>query len=672
MSTGDLSLWRAADEVFDRLLDLPAGERADALAAMGLEPALSAHVARLLEAHDRADGPLDPAGPDAELEGRRIGRWVLEDEIGRGGMSVVYRARTDEGGETRVAAIKLLTLGALVAGGVQRFKREQAILARLQHPHIASLVDCGVTDDGTPWLAMPLVDGQPIDQWCDERNLGVGARVQLMLDVCDAVAYAHRNLVIHRDIKPSNVLVDREGYVRLLDFGIGGLLESRQAGMTLTRMLAWTPQYAAPEQFRLAPASTAMDVYGLGALLYRLLTGRPPREGQPDDEPVPLPSRACLEDEGATASLRRAAARALRGDLDAILLKALAPAPDDRYRSPDALARDLGNWLRDRPVRARGSGNLYRLRCFLRRHRAGVAAGTLLALVLGGGLAATLWQAESARAEAAQATAVRDFLVALFEPAAPDFASGRPPDTLAVLSRGAARVHGELAGEPALAAELLHVIGGAQRRLGDYAASREQLLAAHELGRRHGLPASARGLTMLQLGALGVDTGRLDDAADWLARARDTLAGLDEPAARSALAHVHLHLGNLALLRGEQERALAELARAEAIEATLAPETEAHARARLQAEAYRLLAQALRGQSEPEAAAALARQLASRAAGGVELADVRLALAAQARLAGDLGASEDWLRGLPATFPGGEVPARFEAMAARVRRIIPR
>ncbi|GGA83375.1 serine/threonine protein kinase [Arenimonas soli] len=572
MSSDDLALWRAADQVLDQLLDLPAGEREAALQGMALAPALAERVGRLLEAHGRDDGPLDPAGPEASLDGRRIGCWQLDAEIGRGGMSVVYRAHTNEGGETRVAAIKLLTLGALVAGGANRFRREQAILARLEHPHIASLVDCGVAEDGTPWLAMPLVDGQPIDVWCDERGLGVGARVTLMLDVCDAVAYAHRNLVIHRDIKPSNVLVDKEGYVRLLDFGIGGLLESRQAGMTLTRMLAWTPQYAAPEQFRLAPASTAMDVYGLGALIYRLLTGRPPREGHPDNEPVTLPSRACLQDQGEHAPLRRLASRSLRGDLDAIVLKALAPDPDDRYRSPDALARDLKAWLGNRPVQARSAGAAYRLNCFLRRHRAGVVAGLLLTLALGSGIAATLWQAERARAEAARATAVKDFLVGLFESADPEVESGRSPDTRTVLARGAARVPTEFADQPLLAAELLHLIGRVQMHAGDYAQSREQLLAAKELGERHALAPGQRGATLLQLGVLAAETGQYAEARDWLEQARAMLHDSDLDTSRSALAYVHMYLGSVATSLSETDRALAELGQAEAILVTLDPD----------------------------------------------------------------------------------------------------
>jgi len=752
----DLALWRAADEVLDRLLDIPEEEREAALASMALEPRLAACVQRLLDAHEREDGPLDIAGPDAPAEGRQLGRWILDEEIGRGGMSVVYRAHCEESGETRVAAVKMLTLGALVAGGTQRFKREQAILARLQHPHIASLIDCGVAEDGTPWLAMPLVDGEPIDDWCDRRGLGVADRVTLMLDVCDAVAYAHRNLVIHRDIKPSNVLVDRDGYVRLLDFGIGGLLESRQAGMTMTRMLAWTPQYAAPEQFRLAPASTAMDVYGLGALLYRLLTGRPPREGQPEDEPLMLPSRACLEDESGLAPLRRVAAKALRGDLDAVLLKALAPDPEDRYRSPDALARDLKAWLRNRPVRARGAGNLYRLRCFLRRHRVAAVAAVLLAGVLGTGLTAIFWQAERARVEAERANAVKEFLVELFESADPERHGGRSPDTLSVLARGAERVNEELAGHPALAAELLHLIGRVQLHLGDYGNSRRQLLMAHELALAHQLPAAQHGATLLLLGQRGVEAGELDEADRWLAQARQQLEPLNEPAARADLALVHLYLGWIATVRGDADHALAELSRAGELgaeahmpaeyglqqrslqclalaqsgdaEATLDCERHgleelavlggkpadwpAHAatalrrlalarlllgqpdraldlllragavnaqpvgaaalRAAAQQQAYGLLALSLAGRRAEQKDLQAAREMAGDPAlDDFNRADLHLALAAQARLAGDAETAQARLDAIPALFAGADVPARLRQMADRVRALSP-
>lgn len=691
MIEDELARWRAADAIFDGLLDLPAPEREAALAAMALEPAVVAHVHRLLQAHGRDDGPLDPAGPDARLEGRRIGRWVLEDEIGRGGMSVVYRARTDEGGETRVAAIKLLTIGALVAGGADRFRREQAILARLQHPHIASLVDCGVAEDGTPWLAMPLVEGEPIDAWCDSRGLGAAARVGLMLDVCDAVAYAHRNLVIHRDIKPSNVLVDREGYVRLLDFGIGGLLERRQAGMTLTRMLAWTPQYAAPEQFQLAPASTAMDVYGLGALLYRLLAGRPPREGRPDGEPLALPSRACREHGDAAPAQREAMARALRGDLDAIVLKALADDPDDRYRSPDALARDLKAWLHDRPVRARGAGNLYRLQCFLRRNRAVALVTAALALVLGSMLGATLWQAAQAERAAQRSAAARDLLASLVVPEDPGAAALASRDALAV---AADRVRAEHA-EPGQRAALLHLLGELQWRSGDAAGARAQLLEAQALGREARLPADERRASLALLGRIELEAGRGREAAEWLSRAQAE----GRPAQAEALGLVSQRCVALALqgeaaatddciaearrwlqgapdpLAGDTLRALSmaelllgrprdALGHVDAAEARARAAGEAPgSRARTLADALRLLARAAQGEPDAVAATALSHRLPALA-DGEDQALAWLALAAQAGLHGDAAAQAAALEAFDARV-GGAPPAPLARLRER-------
>src|SRR5690606_19650507 len=228
MNTRDAAAhWREADAALDRLLDLPPHERAAALPALDLAPEGRACVARLLAAHSSTDGVLErplrrgPA-PDA-LAGRQLGGWTVEQEIGRGGMAVVYRAFRDDGPQRRTAAIKLLTLGALAGLGPARLHNEHAMLARLNHPHIVPLFDAGVADDGTPWLAMALVDGVHIDAWCRLRALDARAIVRLFLDVCEAVAYAHQNLVIHRDLKPSNVLVDAHGHVRLLDFGISRL-----------------------------------------------------------------------------------------------------------------------------------------------------------------------------------------------------------------------------------------------------------------------------------------------------------------------------------------------------------------------------------------------------------------------------------------------------------------
>ena len=242
-----LAQWQAADALFDQWLDLPAGERATWLATQTPTPEVRQRLDQLITAHEHPRAAMDPGG--GNLAGCRLGDWALEEELGRGGMAVVYRASREQGIARQQAAIKILTLGALGAAGRERFHREASILARLNHPNVTALVDSGVAADGTCWLAMPLVDGERIDAWCDANALDAHAIVRLYLQVCGAVAYAHRNLVIHRDIKPPNVLVDADGHVRLLDFGIGQFADV-QAEATLTMWRALTPGYAAPEQLR--------------------------------------------------------------------------------------------------------------------------------------------------------------------------------------------------------------------------------------------------------------------------------------------------------------------------------------------------------------------------------------------------------------------------------------
>jgi tetratricopeptide (TPR) repeat protein len=473
---GHEGVWQRADAAFDRLLDLPAGQRADALATMRLDPEVDAAVRRLLAAHDASAGvldrgPLDAANAsDGALAGKRLGRWRLEHEIGRGGMSVVYRARTDDD-SPQVAAVKLLTLGALADRGLERFQYEQSVLARLRHAHIATLFEAGVAEDGTPWLAMALVDGVRIDAWCEHKQLYVREIVTLFLGVCDAVSYAHRNLVIHRDLKPSNVLVDQDGHVRLLDFGIARLADD-QHDATATQSRALTPGYAAPEQFGGAPPSTAMDVYGLGALLYRLLAGKPPREAGADASTAPTaPSRT---PHGARS------ARVIRGDLDAVVMKALSTDPARRHESAAALAQDLVAWLEHRPVSARSPGIGYRTARFVARHRVAVAAiaAVLVAVVVG--LAAALWQAERAavaarhakveaeraRAEAQRATAIKEFLLSLFEATDPERPAGAALDSRGMLKLGTARLRdrSDIAADERI--DVLTTIATAQRTMG--------------------------------------------------------------------------------------------------------------------------------------------------------------------------------------------------------------
>lgn len=494
--------WREADAVLDRLLDVEDGERDALLARLDLSAATRACAERLLAAH-RRQGALDVASAsDAAaavggLRGCVMGRWRLGAEIGRGGMSVVYRAQSLDTPE-RLAALKLLTWGARAGLGLAQFRQEQAILARLRHPHIATLFDSGVAQDGTPWLAMALVDGLPIDQWSARHARSAREIVSRYLDVCDAVAHAHRNLIIHRDIKPSNVMVDEDGHVRLLDFGIARLADQHE-GDTVTQWRVLTPDYAAPEQFEGATPSTAMDVYGLGALLFRLICGGPPPADVADRrEPLAL----IAHDPAHTGWVAQA-----RGDLSAIVLKALRHDPAQRYESVVAFADDLRRWLDGLPVHARLPTLRYRLSRYVRRHRAGVIAAATALLALVGGLAIALWQARlaslaatDARAQARQAElaqqqaerqlqraeALRDFLTKVFVAADP-----RSPATLvttvaALLDSGVTMARTLPGLEASTRADLLTTLGGIYYSRQDVARARAALDEAIAYARADG------------------------------------------------------------------------------------------------------------------------------------------------------------------------------------------
>ncbi|GJG87801.1 hypothetical protein tb265_29820 [Gemmatimonadetes bacterium T265] len=518
--------WARALAVFDEALDAPdAAERARVVdGACAGDPALRAAVERLLRA-DAADSSLldTPASehaaalvddPPAAPAGRQVGPYRLVRELGRGGMGVVYLAeRTDV--PLRVA-LKLVRGGVAAPDHVARFLLERRVLARLAHPHIARLLDAGVADDGTPWFAMEYVDGEPIDRFCDGRRLGVAARVTLVEQVCEAVQYAHANLVVHRDLKPSNVLVTADGAVKLLDFGIAKLLAEGAAdgaapddGATGVGTRLMTPDYAAPEQVRGERVTTATDVYALGVVLYELLAGRRPY-ATPGASPAaverlvlaadpPRPSAAAVR---AGASGDRAAAtpeavaaargttperlrRALAGDLDTIVLKALDEAPARRYASAEQLRDDLHRHRVGLPVLARPDTLGYRTRTFVRRHRVLVAAGATAATVLAGFAGAmTYQQAQTARAlrraeaESAKAREVTRVLIGVFRDADPyqqpaDTAGGVA--TAEALRLGTARIERELVGQPEVRGEVLHALGVIQRNLGSTGQS-ERLL----------------------------------------------------------------------------------------------------------------------------------------------------------------------------------------------------
>lgn len=509
----DLDDWRAADALFNQWLDLPEGERAAWLAAQRPDPAVAHRLEQLTNAHVRPRAALDPLRSD--LAGCKLGSWTLESEHGRGGMAVVYRASRDDGMARQHAAIKILTLAALGATGRERFQREAAILARLNHPNITPLTDSGSAADGTCWLAMPLVEGERIDRWCEAHSPDARATVRLYLQVCDAVAYAHRNLVIHRDLKPSNVLVEAGGHVRLLDFGIGQFTDSTDEA-TQTMWRAMTPGYAAPEQMDGAPPSTAIDVYGLGALLHRLLTGRTPQAATGAGTTT-RPSQ--LVRDSRDACHRHYVP--LKNDLDRVLLKALAEQPGARYPSAESFADDLRRWLDGMPVLAQAPGLGYRVRKFVARNALGVAAGVLLAASLAGGIGATLWQASVARNEAANARVqaqrailVRDFLQHVFASTLPS--AGEVPSALDLLEEGARLARDELMDkDPLAAADILSLTGDARLTLSEYDKAEADLQAAMALLRRHA-PGAAGQTASLHLGlsALYKNNGKPDAAVE--------------------------------------------------------------------------------------------------------------------------------------------------------------
>jgi serine/threonine-protein kinase len=525
MDAEDRQAWLEADRLFAGMMDLDRAQRAAHLAALTIPAGVRERLLRLLESTEQEHAWLDEAGRSlsqwmpptaadagAAMQGRRLGVWEIESELGRGGMAVIYRVRRVDGAAEQIAALKLLTVASLGRNGADQFRRETDILARLAHPHIVGLLDAGIAEDGTPWLTMPLVDGVHIDAWCERHALDTRQVVLLFLQVAAAVAAAHRNLVIHRDLKPSNVLVDADGQARLLDFGIARLTNQADPA-TRSQWRALTPQYAAPEQFTDGSATTATDIHGLGALLYRLLTGRPPRPAAGAVE-ITLPSRVAAG--SGAAGIRHQ--RALRDDLDRVLLKSLAADPAQRYGTVDALIADLQRWLAGRPVLATAPGRIHRLRKFVARHRLGVAASVAVLLAVAAGIGGTLWQARHARLQATRATAIKDFVLDLFAAANPDLAQGKDPPASLLLSNGATRVRREFATRPVVLGEMLGMIGRVQLERGlldDAQSSLDDALAAFA---RYAVPGAKWAVAIGDRGMLAFERG---DPVEALRRLRE-------------------------------------------------------------------------------------------------------------------------------------------------------
>jgi eukaryotic-like serine/threonine-protein kinase len=520
--------WRALGPYLDDALDMTVEDRAAWLASLGSQDAaLAADLRALLAEHEalhtsdfleRTDPLPAHAGLSASLAGQIIGAYRLVSCIGQGGMGSVWLAERCDGRFEGRAAIKLLNMSLVGRTGEQRFRREGDILARLTHPHIAHLIDAGVSPTAHPYLVIEHVEGQSIDRYCDEHTLDIDARLRLFLHVLEAVAHAHANLIVHRDLKPANVLVRVDGEVKLLDFGIAKLLEAEAettsvpAGPTaLTREGggAFTPAFAAPEQLTGGQVTTGTDVYALGVLLYVLLTGQHPAgsgvrspadlmRAIVDDEPRKASDAVVSPAESPDARARDAAHRGttpgrlrrrLQGDLDTIVAKTLRKTASARYASVTALADDIQRSLGHEPISARPDTLRYRATAFARRHWRGVATAAAVVLLLGGSTAfyttRLATERDRARMEAAKAAKASELLTGLLAAADP-YATRQTrgePTIRGLLDVGAERVQKELAGEPELQAEMLTVIGRIYRRLGAYNEARPLLERALAIGR---------------------------------------------------------------------------------------------------------------------------------------------------------------------------------------------
>jgi len=531
--------WQRASRLLDQALDLPHHQLDTWLGELRVSDAdAAADVEALLLEHRQLndEGFLDGGMPsiDVPLAGVTLGGYTLVSPIDQGGMGSVWLAERSDGRFKGNAAVKLLNASLLGREGEARFRREGTVLAKLTHPHIARLVDAGVSRAGQPYLVLEYVDGQHIDRFCDDQRLGIEERIRLFLDVQAAVAHAHANLIVHRDLKPSNVLVTRDGQVKLLDFGIAKLLGDDEAMSMLTREggVALTPKYAAPEQVTAGQITTATDVYTLGVLLFELLTGHHPTglaAGSPIEfvKAITVGKTMRLSAAALSENTRIAAERAeqrattpdrlhrlLRGDLETIVAKALKSNPAERYASVAEFAEDLRRVLEHKPITARPDTLRYRATKFVQRHwrplAAAVAALAVLIAVVVFYTQRLQTERDRARYEADKATRISALLTDLLRGADPfRTPDNTEPTVQSLLDRGATRAATELADRPDLQTEMFALIGRTFERMGRRDKALPLLEQAVATGRRALGPADARlAQSLNNLGVLHREMGQ--------------------------------------------------------------------------------------------------------------------------------------------------------------------
>ena len=517
--------WQRLDRHLDELLELEATAREARLAEIGLtDPVLARKLARMI-ANVASTDPLEDMGSSmlfqeavASLEGLapgdQLGGWTLQRRCGSGGMADVFEASRVIGDAVQRAAIKVMAVGLGSEEQRRRFRQETAILARLEDPRLSRLIDAGASPAGLPWLAMEYIDGQPIDSACDELRLGLKARVRMMIEVAQVVDYCHRELIVHRDLKPSNIFVTAKGRVRLLDFGIAKVQEVAPLDpqQTATLSPAFTVQFTSPEQLSGRTAGIASDVYQLGLVLYLLVTGqrafarfehnpleliRAMRAGPALPSALPRAQTGAETGANAPRARRRRWVRALRGDLDAVVMRALEAEPEARYRGAREFAEDLQRWLDGVPVTARSHTPWFRAARYLRRHWVGAGAVAAIFLLVSSYAVTATWQskrlarernvAEQARV---RAEAMRDFLLQVFGSVDPMSQTSRGKTVEQLLIEGAERARTEFPDQPLLAAQLLMDMGDVLLRRGKLQEARmayeEALtLRQRELGPEH-------------------------------------------------------------------------------------------------------------------------------------------------------------------------------------------
>lgn len=563
--------WERVEALFPELVVLPAHRRQRFLARRCADDAgVRAELESLLASAAGAswlDGMVALRASDAQpaagslAAGARLGAWRIECLLGRGGMGEVYRAGRAEGGFAQTVAVKLLRIDA--GEHAARFDAERSILAQLEHPNIARLLDGGIDAAGRAWMAMEYVPGKPLDAWCREHRCGLDARLALIDQVCAAVAYAHAHLVVHRDLKPANVLVTADGRVKLLDFGVAKLLAlGADADATETISSPLTPAHAAPEQLEGRTITTATDIYALGVLMYELLCGRRPwadRDGLLAGVVERVTRGEPLAPSVSAAADAPVPAARLRGDLDAIVMRCLRRRPTDRYAGVEALRDDLQRRARHEPVLARRGARSYVLRRWVRRHRLGVMASAIVALALVAGLAATLWQARRAEQQAWRTELVKGLVLSAFREGDPLSRPGTDARAPAQLVADAVDVAGyRFRDEPLLHAEILGDLGEIQASLGDPdggRASLEKALALRKAGgtRTDDLATAVllRKLALVLLRGSGDHDRALDHAN--AAQAMLVRLGLRESA---DMARAELISALVLVTRHERERAL--------------------------------------------------------------------------------------------------------------------